>query len=154
MRSMTKHFLKSRGARIISMCYREDNGEQLHHALDCGPTASFKDFAARLMARQMQYFMKKQKKNIVILVATSGDTGSAVAHAFAGLENIKVVVLFPKDEVTERQRKQMTTLGRNVTAVGVSGKFDDCQAMAKMAFSDAELDELNLTSANRSISAG
>lgn len=116
--------------------------------LDQGPTASFKDFAARMMARLMQYFMKKHKKNIVILVATSGDTGSAVAHAFAGLENITVVVLFPKDEVTERQRKQMTTLGKNITAVSVEGKFDDCQAMAKQAFSDPELSYLNLTSAN------
>ncbi len=116
--------------------------------LDRGPTASFKDFAARLMARLVQYFTGKQKKEITILTATSGDTGSAVAQAFYGLENIRVVVLFPRDEVSERQRRQMTTLGGNVTCVAVSGKFDDCQAMVKEAFCDDELSGLNLSSAN------
>lgn len=116
--------------------------------LDQGPTLSFKDFAARMMARLMQYFMKKKDREITILTATSGDTGSAVAQAFFGLSNIKVVVLFPKDEVSERQRKQMTTLGGNITAIAVSGKFDDCQAIVKEAFSDVELANLNLTSAN------
>ncbi|MFH1127355.1 MAG: threonine synthase [archaeon] len=116
--------------------------------LDCGPTASFKDFAARMMARLMQYFMKKKDMEITILTATSGDTGSAVAQAFFGLSNIRVVVLFPKDEVSERQRRQMTTLSGNITAIAVDGKFDDCQAMVKEAFSDPDLLGINLTSAN------
>ena len=116
--------------------------------LDQGPTASFKDFAARMMARMMQHFTKKQNKNITILTATSGDTGSAVAHAFYSLKNIKVIILYPKDEVSQRQRKQMTTLGKNITSIAVDGKFDDCQAMVKQAFSDPELKNINLTSAN------
>lgn len=116
--------------------------------LDQGPTASFKDFAARMMARIIQHFTKKQNKKITILTATSGDTGSAVAHAFYNLKNIKVIILYPKDEVSQRQRKQMTTLGKNITSLAVDGKFDDCQAMVKQAFSDPELKNINLTSAN------
>jgi len=116
--------------------------------LDRGPTASFKDFAARLMARLMHYFAKKEKKKLKVLVATSGDTGGAVAAAFHGLENIEVIVLFPEKEVTGRQRKQMTTLGGNVRAIAVKGKFDDCQALVKRAFNDPDLISLNLTSAN------
>ena len=85
---------------------------------------------------------------MLILTATSGDTGSAVAHAFFGLSNIKVVVLFPEGEVTERQRRQMTTLGNNIFPLAVSGKFDDCQALVKRAFVDQELRSLNLSSAN------
>jgi threonine synthase len=121
--------------------------------LDRGPTCSFKDFAARLMGRLIQYFLSLEGKRIVILTATSGDTGSAVAQAFYGLEGIDVVVLFPKDEVTQRQRRQMTTLGKNVHAVAVDGKFDDCQALVKQAFADRELKSLNLSSAN-SINVG
>jgi threonine synthase len=116
--------------------------------LDRGPTFSFKDFAARLMGRLMQYFLKEEGRSMVILTATSGDTGSAVAHAFYGLDNIKVVVLFPEEEVTGRQRKQMTTLGENVTVFAVDGKFDDCQAMVKQAFVDPDFAGLNLSSAN------
>lgn len=116
--------------------------------LDHGPTASFKDFAARMMARIMSYFTKEENKELLILTATSGDTGSAVANAFYGLENIKVVVLFPRDEVTDRQRRQMTTLGKNITTIAVDGKFDDCQAMVKQAFADPDLESLNLSSAN------
>ncbi len=116
--------------------------------LDRGPTASFKDFAARMMGRLMQYFLHKENRNMLILTATSGDTGSAIANAFYGLENIKVVVLFPEKEVTERQRKQMTTLGKNINIIGIEGKFDDCQAMVKRAFSDPDLAMLNLSSAN------
>ena len=121
--------------------------------LDQGPTASFKDFGARMMARLVQYFLKKQNREITIITATSGDTGSAVAHAFYGLENIRVVVLFPTHEVSNMQRKQMTTLGKNVTTISIDCKFDDCQAMVKQAFSDPLLKELNLTSAN-SINVG
>ena len=116
--------------------------------LDRGPTASFKDFAARMMARLMQYYLNKENKSLTILTATSGDTGSAVADAFYGLDNIKVIVLFPTDEVSDRQRKQMTTLGKNITAISVDGKFDDCQAMVKQAFADEDLKHLNLSSAN------
>lgn len=121
--------------------------------LDRGPTCSFKDFAARLMGRLIQYFLKEEGKSIIILTATSGDTGSAVAHAFYGLENIQVVVLFPENEVTERQRRQMTTLGENIYPLAVAGKFDDCQALVKQAFVDPELKGLELSSAN-SINVG
>ncbi|MBN2415124.1 threonine synthase [bacterium] len=116
--------------------------------LDQGPTASFKDFAARMMGRLMQHYLNKEKRNLLILTATSGDTGSAIANAFYGLDNIKVVVLFPEAEVTARQRKQMTTLGKNVQIIGLDAKFDDCQALVKTAFADRELDYLNLSSAN------
>lgn len=116
--------------------------------LDRGPTCSFKDFAARLMGRLIQYFLAEDGKSIIILTATSGDTGSAVAHAFYDLENIKVVVLFPEKEVTERQRRQMTTLGENIYPLAVAGKFDDCQALVKQAFADPDLRGLDLSSAN------
>jgi threonine synthase len=116
--------------------------------LDQGPTASFKDFAARMMGRLMQYFLNKEHRNMLILTATSGDTGSAIANAFYGLENIKVVILFPEDEVSDRQRKQMTTLGKNIQIIGIDGKFDDCQAFVKQAFADEELNHLGLSSAN------
>ncbi len=116
--------------------------------LDQGPTASFKDFAARMMGRLMQYYLKKEKRNLIILTATSGDTGSAIANAFYGLDNIRVLVLFPEKEVTERQRKQMTTLGDNIQIIAIDGKFDDCQALVKEAFTDPDLADLNLSSAN------
>ena len=116
--------------------------------LDQGPTASFKDFAGRAMGRLMQYFLNQKGEHKLILTATSGDTGSAVAHAFYDLPTIRVAILFPKDEVTPRQRKQMTTLQKNIHVVAIDGKFDDAQAMVKEAFSDAELAHLQLTSAN------
>lgn len=116
--------------------------------LDRGPTASFKDFAARMMGRLMQHFLQKQGRSMLILTATSGDTGSAIANAFYGLENIKVVILYPEDEVTLRQRKQMTTLRKNITIAALKGKFDDCQAFVKEAFSDPDLKRLSLSSAN------
>lgn len=116
--------------------------------LDQGPTASFKDFAARMMGRIMQYYLRKEDRKMLILTATSGDTGSAIANAFYGLENIKVLILFPKDEVTDRQRKQMTTLHKNISVLALDGKFDDCQALVKMAFADRDLDHLGLSSAN------
>jgi threonine synthase len=116
--------------------------------LDQGPTASFKDFAARMMGRLMQYFLQLENRNLLILTATSGDTGSAIANAFYGLENIKAVVLYPELEVTERQRKQMTTLHKNIRIISVKGKFDDCQAFVKKAFADPELNYLQLSSAN------
>jgi threonine synthase len=116
--------------------------------LDQGPTASFKDFAARMMGRLMQYFLRLENRKLLILTATSGDTGSAIANAFYGLDNIKVVILFPKTEVTDRQRKQMTTLHKNISVIALDGKFDDCQALVKKAFCDQELDYLGLSSAN------
>ena len=116
--------------------------------LDQGPTASFKDFAARMMGRLMHYYLTLENRRLLILTATSGDTGSAIANAFYGLDNIKVVVLFPDKEVTNRQRKQMTTLGKNVEVISIDGKFDDCQALVKQAFSDPDLQHLNLSSAN------
>lgn len=116
--------------------------------LDQGPTASFKDFAGRAMGRLMQFFLNQNGEYKLILTATSGDTGSAVAHAFYDLPTIRVAILFPKDEVTLRQRKQMTTLQKNITVIAIDGKFDDAQAMVKEAFSDSELSHLQLTSAN------
>ena len=116
--------------------------------LDQGPTASFKDFAARLMGRLMHYYLTLDKSELLILTATSGDTGSAIANAFYGLDNIKVIVLYPKLEVTARQRKQMTTLGKNIEIISIEGKFDDCQALVKKAFIDPELAHLPLSSAN------
>ena len=116
--------------------------------LDRGPTASFKDFAARMMGRLMQHYLKAENRRLLILTATSGDTGSAVANAFYALDNIDIVVLFPRDEVTGRQRKQMTTLGKNVKVLALDAKFDDCQALVKQAFSDPELAYLGLSSAN------
>jgi threonine synthase len=116
--------------------------------LDQGPTASFKDFAARMMGRLMQYFLRKQNRSMLILTATSGDTGSAIANAFYGLDNIQVVILYPENEVTPRQRKQMTTLRRNIRIIALKGKFDDCQALVKQAFTDNDLAYLNLSSAN------
>ncbi|TFF92344.1 MAG: threonine synthase [Promethearchaeota archaeon] len=116
--------------------------------LDRGPTCSFKDFGARTLARFLEYYLKKENKNIIILTATSGDTGGAVAQAFYEMARIRVVVLFPKYEISELQRKQMTTLGKNITAIGIQGKFDDCQQYVKKAFADNDLSHLRLSSAN------
>ncbi|MDR4987668.1 MAG: threonine synthase [Bacteroidales bacterium] len=116
--------------------------------LDQGPTASFKDFAARMMGRLMNHFLQQQNRELLILTATSGDTGSAIANAFYGLDNIRVLILFPEKEVTARQRKQMTTLGKNVSVLALDAKFDDCQALVKDAFADPDLGKLNLSSAN------
>jgi threonine synthase len=116
--------------------------------LDRGPTASFKDFAARMMARWMGRFLREAHQQLTILTATSGDTGSAVANAFHGVAGIRVVVLFPLGEVSDRQRKQMTTLRHNIRTVAVAGKFDDCQALVKEAFADPALRHRSLSSAN------
>jgi len=116
--------------------------------LDRGPTASFKDFAARMMARLMDHFVSAEKQHYTILTATSGDTGSAVASAFHGLKSIDVIILFPLNEVSDTQRKQMTTLRGNIHVIGIDGKFDDCQRMVKKAFSDPDLADMSLSSAN------
>ena len=115
-----------------------------------GPTLAFKDVGARFMARLLQYFLKKEGAGKVnVLVATSGDTGSAVANGFLGVDGIHVYVLYPKGKVSPIQECQFTTLGQNITAVEVDGVFDDCQALVKSAFMDADLNQhMKLTSAN------
>ncbi|MBO7168389.1 MAG: threonine synthase [Bacteroidaceae bacterium] len=115
-----------------------------------GPTLAFKDVGARFMARLLQYFLHKEGKETVnVLVATSGDTGSAVANGFLGVEGIRVYVLYPKGKVSPIQECQFTTLGKNITAIEVDGVFDDCQALVKNAFMDDELNaKMRLTSAN------
>jgi len=116
--------------------------------LDRGPTASFKDFAARMMARLIGLFLRETGKTLTILTATSGDTGSAVASAFHGVAGIRVLVLFPIAEVSDRQRQQMTTLRDNIRTIAVDGKFDDCQSLVKRAFADPQLAAIPLSSAN------
>lgn len=118
---------------------------ELYH----GPTMAFKDVGARFMARCLAYFNKNNpnQKN-TILVATSGDTGGAVANGFLGVPGVEVVILYPSGKVSDIQEKQLTTLGQNITALEVNGVFDDCQEMVKMAFLDTELTGKNLTSAN------
>ncbi len=119
-----------------------------------GPTLAFKDVGARFMARVLNYFIEqnggvKGKKEINVLVATSGDTGSAVANGFLGVEGIHVYVLYPKGKVSKIQEVQFTTLGQNITALEIDGTFDDCQSLVKQAFMDAELTQfMKLTSAN------
>ncbi len=116
-----------------------------------GPTLAFKDVGARFMARLLQYFIRQENGNgqVNVLVATSGDTGSAVANGFLGVDGIHVYVLYPKGKVSPIQECQFTTLGKNITAIEVDGVFDDCQALVKNAFMDAELNKhMKLTSAN------
>lgn len=114
-----------------------------------GPTLAFKDFGARFMARVMSHFVKDYQNELHILVATSGDTGSAVANGFFGVEGIKVHLLYPSGRVSELQEKQLTTYGGNVTALEIEGSFDDCQKMVKQAFNDVEIrNKLKISSAN------
>lgn len=119
---------------------------ELYH----GPTLAFKDVGARFMSRLLGYFIAKEgQKEVNVLVATSGDTGSAVANGFLGVEGIRVFVLYPKGKVSPIQECQFTTLGKNITALEVDGVFDDCQALVKSAFMDADLNaHMKLTSAN------
>ncbi len=113
-----------------------------------GPTMAFKDVGARFLARTLSYFKESDNEETTILVATSGDTGGAVASGFYNQPGIKVVILYPKGKVTALQERQMTTLGGNIQALEVEGDFDDCQAMVKKAFLDKELKQHNLSSAN------
>ncbi|MFP9117405.1 threonine synthase [Flavobacterium sp. RNTU_13] len=113
-----------------------------------GPTMAFKDVGARFMSRCLNYFTQGEDKKITILVATSGDTGGAVASGFLGVEGIEVVILYPSGKVSDVQEKQLTTLGQNIKALEVNGTFDDCQDMVKQAFLDEELKNISLTSAN------
>ena len=118
---------------------------ELYH----GPTMAFKDVGARFMARCLRYFNRKNNtKKITVLVATSGDTGGAVASGFLAMEGIEVVILYPSGKVSNIQEKQLTTLGKNIKALEVNGTFDDCQSMVKRAFLDKNLKSLQLTSAN------
>lgn len=114
-----------------------------------GPTLAFKDIGARFMSRCLSYFLKDENKKVTVLVATSGDTGGAVAHGFYKVQGIDVVILYPKNRVSVVQEKQLTALGENITALEVDGSFDDCQNLVKQAFSDQEINSiLFLTSAN------
>src|SRR5579862_1623939 len=114
-----------------------------------GPTLAFKDVGARFMAGVMSYFLAREQREVSILVATSGDTGSAVANGFFNIPHISVVVLYPSGKTSPLQEQQITTLGGNITAIEVAGTFDDCQRMVKQAFSDAELrSKRSLTTAN------
>jgi threonine synthase len=118
---------------------------ELYH----GPTLAFKDVGARFMSRCLGYFVKNEKKRITVLVATSGDTGGAVASGFFNVEGIDVVILYPTGKVSSVQELQLTTYGNNITALEINGNFDDCQSLVKSAFADKELnDQLFLTSAN------
>jgi threonine synthase len=114
-----------------------------------GPTCAFKDVGARFMSRCLSVFTKQNKKEVTILVATSGDTGSAVANGFLGVEGVNVIILYPKGKVSQIQEQQLTTMGQNITALEVEGTFDDCQTLVKRAFADEDLNKkMNLTSAN------
>ncbi|WP_026810841.1 threonine synthase [Arenibacter latericius] len=114
-----------------------------------GPTMAFKDVGARFMARCLGYFSNEKSTEITVLVATSGDTGGAVANGFLGVSGVKVVILYPSGKVSDIQEKQLTTLGKNITALEVDGTFDDCQEMVKSAFLDKDITEkMQLTSAN------
>lgn len=114
-----------------------------------GPTLAFKDVGARFMSRCLGHFLKNDNREVTVLVATSGDTGGAVANGFYGVENVNVTILYPKGRVSPVQEKQLTTLGKNITALEVEGSFDDCQRMVKQAFADPQLNEkIFLTSAN------
>lgn len=126
-----------------------------YHILELfhGPTLAFKDVAAQNLSRLMSYFLQKENREITLLVATSGDTGGAIAHGFADIPNTTVYVLFPKGRVSRLQEEQLTRVAQNIFPIEVDGVFDDCQAMVKRAFNDSKLAGLNLTSAN-SISIG
>lgn len=131
-------------APVISLNKQQKILELFH-----GPSLAFKDFGARFMAQLMSYFNKDQDQDLIILVATSGDTGGAVAAGFLGTPGIRVVILYPSGKVSPLQEKQLTTLGQNITALEIQGTFDDCQAMVKQAFLDKELNrQLRISSAN------
>jgi threonine synthase len=117
---------------------------ELYH----GPTMAFKDVGARFMSRCLAYFNRNDDKKVTVLVATSGDTGGAVASGFLGVKGVEVVILYPSGKVSDIQERQLTTLGQNITALEIDGVFDDCQDMVKKAFLDIDLTGRNLTSAN------
>ncbi|MDO8442840.1 MAG: pyridoxal-phosphate dependent enzyme, partial [bacterium] len=124
--------------------------EELWH----GPTLAFKDFGARFMSRTMGYFLRQSGRELKIIVATSGDTGSAVAAGFYNVPNIKVYILYPSGKVSDLQEKQLTTFGGNITAIEVRGAFDDCQKLAKQILNDKELNGKGEFSSANSINFG
>ncbi len=153
--------------KLLNNAYPEEVSPKIQHVVDKtyimwltqGPTYSFKDYAARFFGRVLNYFLQKDNQRKVVITATSGDTGGAVADALCGLECVDNIVFYPKDFISERQRRQMTTLGRNIYAFAVNGDFDVCQALAKRLLGDKDFakevygDESAFTSAN-SISVG
>jgi len=145
-----QHILKKIVEETLSFDFPTIEVEKYIYALELyhGPTLAFKDVGARFMSRCLNYFTQGENKKITILVATSGDTGGAVASGFLGVEGINVLILYPSGKVSNIQEKQLTALGQNITALEVDGSFDDCQDMAKQAFLDEELKNTNLTSAN------
>jgi len=141
-----KHILKETLCFDFPLVEVEDDIYSLE--LFHGPTMAFKDVGARFMSRCLAYFNKNKDQKNTVLVATSGDTGGAVASGFLGVKGVEVVILYPSGKVSDIQERQLTTLGQNITALEVDGVFDDCQDMVKKAFLDADLDHKNLTSAN------
>lgn len=139
--------------RIVEDSYNFDvplervRNRQYIMRLDRGPTASFKDYAARLMARLMSHFLNPGER-LNVLVATSGDTGGAVGDAFHGVPGVDVYILYPDEEVSGMQKKQLDTIGGNVRALSVKGKFDDCQNLVKQVFADPDFSRMNVSSAN------
>ncbi|SHG56761.1 threonine synthase [Chryseobacterium vrystaatense] len=143
--------LKKIAAETVSfdIPLRKINGKISILELFHGPTLAFKDVGARFMSRCLSYFLKDNTKKVTVLVATSGDTGGAVAHGFYNVPGIDVVILYPGNKVSKVQEKQLTALGGNISALEVNGNFDDCQNLVKQAFSDKNINsELFLTSAN------
>lgn len=129
---------------LVEITDRKSTLELFH-----GPTLAFKDVGARFMSRSLRHFSQERSEKTVVIVATSGDTGGAVAAGFHGVEGIEVVILYPKDKVSKVQELQLTTLGGNVTTLELRGTFDDCQTLAKQALADPELQsKVHLTSAN------
>lgn len=141
-----KHILKETLCFDFPLVKVEDNIYSLE--LFHGPTMAFKDVGARFMSRCLAYFNKDKDQKNTVLVATSGDTGGAVASGFLGVKGVEVVILYPSGKVSDIQERQLTTLGQNITALEVDGVFDDCQDMVKKAFLDSDLEHKNLTSAN------
>lgn len=141
-----KHILNETLCFDFPLVKVEDNIYSLE--LFHGPTMAFKDVGARFMSRCLAYFNKNKDQKNTVLVATSGDTGGAVASGFLGVKGVEVVILYPSAKVSDIQERQLTTLGQNITALEVDGVFDDCQDMVKKAFLDADLEHKNLTSAN------
>lgn len=145
-KSALEHIIKETLAFPFPLHALDENTFSLE--LFHGPTLAFKDVGARCMALCLAYFQQNESTTKTVLVATSGDTGGAVANGFLGVEGVRVVILYPKGGVSPFQEKQLTTLGQNITAIEVNGTFDDCQAMVKRAFLDNELSHAHLTSAN------
>jgi len=172
IRNMSEMSFQEIGYAVIGALFSEDlSQKQIHELVDHtltfdapivkveedvyslelfhGPTLAFKDFGARFCSKLMSMLVGDQSQKVRVLVATSGDTGSAVANGFLGVKGVEVIILFPKGKVSPLQEKQFTTLGQNITALEVEGVFDDCQTLVKQAFLDPELNQkLLLTSAN------